>query len=107
MEHRSKMNGMPFAGHGVLTWDPTEKAYKFAWVDSMMPGWVVETGHMEGQNLVLTGETMMMGKKMSVKDVISDRTPTSYTLTSFMNDGSGEKLMMTIKFTKQEAPAKK
>jgi len=48
-----------------------------------------------------------MGKKMSVKDVISDRTPTSYTLTSYMNDGSGEKLTMTIKFTKQEAPAKK
>ena len=51
---------------------------------------------------------MMMGKKMAVKDVISDRAPTSYTLTSYMNDGSGEKKVMTIKYTKQEAaPAKK
>jgi hypothetical protein len=48
---------------------------------------------------------MMGGKKMSIRDVVSDRTPTSYTLTSFMNDGAGEKKSMTIKFTKQEAPA--
>ena len=75
------------------------------WADSMTPGLIFETGHKEADTMVFTGETMMMGKKMSIKDVISDRTPTSYTLTSYYNDGSGEKKAMTIKLTKQEAPA--
>jgi hypothetical protein len=48
---------------------------------------------------------MMGGKKMSIRDVVSDRTPTSYTLTEFMNDGSGEKKTKTNKYTKQEASA--
>jgi hypothetical protein len=107
MEQRSKGAMGAFAGHGVLTWDTNEKAYKFVWADSMGPGVVIETGHKDGENLVFTGETVMMGKKISTKDVWSDRSPTSYTLTSFMNDGSGEKQMMTIKFTKQESAAPK
>ena len=52
----------------------------------------------------------MGGKKIATKTVISDRTPTSYTLTGYANDGSGEKKTMTIKFTKKEpeaTPAKK
>jgi hypothetical protein len=73
----------------------------------MTPGLMLETGHKEGDTLVWKGEAMVMGKKLSIKDVVSDRTPTSYTLTSYMNDGSGEKKVMTIKFTKQEGTAKK
>jgi Protein of unknown function (DUF1579) len=109
MEQRSKSAMGPFTGHGVLSWDPNAKSYKMMWVDSMMPGMVVSTGKKEGETLVWTGEMFMDGKKMAVKDVISDVTPTTYTLTSFMNDGSGEKKTMTIKFTKQEpaAPAAK
>ena len=103
MEERSKGSLGAFSGHGVLTWDPNEKAYKTYWSDSMTPGVTVSTGHKEGDNLVYTGEVMMGGKKMSMRDVVSDRTPTSYTLTEFTNDGSGEKKSMTIKFTKQEA----
>lgn len=107
MEQRSKSAMGAFSGHGVFTWDPNEKAYKFFWADSMTPGVVMETGHKEGENLVLTGETFMQGKKMATKDVMSDRSPSSYTLTSYMNDGSGEKQMMTIKFTKVEPAAAK
>ena len=107
MEQRSKSTMGSFSGHGVFTWDPNEKAYKFVWADSMTPGVVIETGHKEGENLVFKGETTMMGKKMALRDVMSDRSPASYTLTSYMNDGSGEKQMMTIKFTKQEPAAPK
>jgi len=57
--------------------------------------------------LVLTSETTMMGKKTTIKHVISDRLPASYTVTSYMNDGSGEKKMMTVKYTKQESAAPK
>jgi hypothetical protein len=104
MEERSKMGNQSFAGHGVIAWDAEAKAYKMVWVDSMTPGVVMETGQKEGDNLVFKGEMMMMGKKMSLKDVISDRTPTSYTLTSYMDDGSGEKKMMSLKATKEEMP---
>jgi hypothetical protein len=106
MDHRSKMaSGMTFTGHGVLTWDPNDKAYKMVWMDSMTPGVLMSTGKKDGDSLVFTSDVTMMGKKMAMKDVVSDRTPTSYTLTSYYNDGSGEKKSMTIKFTKQEAPA--
>jgi Protein of unknown function (DUF1579) len=106
MDQRSKSAMGPFSGHGVLTWDPNDKVYRFVWVDSMSPGAVFETGRKDGDRIVFTGEATMMGKKVAVKDVIADRTPTSYTLTSYMNDGSGEKKMMSIQFTKQEAAKK-
>ena len=94
-------------GHGMLTWDPTEKAYGWVWVDSVTPGFQILTGHKEGDSLVFTAQPVLMGKKVEVKDVIANRTPTSYTFTSYMNDGSGEKKAMTIKFTRQESPAPK
>lgn len=101
INHNSKSAMGAYRGHGVESWDPDEKVYKMVWVDSMMPGAHVSTGRKEGENLVLTGQIMMMGKKVSMKDVISDKTPTSFTLTSYMNDGSGEKKMATMKFTKK------
>jgi hypothetical protein len=107
MDQRSKSAMGPFTGHGVYTWDPNDKVYRFVWADSMSPGVVIGSGRKDGENLVFTSATIMMGKKVSIKDVFSDRTPSSYTLTSYMNDGSGEKKTMTIQFTKQEPAAKK
>jgi len=94
-----------FSGHGVYSWDGDEKVYKVAWVDNMTPGLASETGKKEGDTLVFTGTPIVNGKKVTVRDVWSDFTPTSHTLTSYMNDGSGEKKVMTAKFTKQETPA--
>ena len=107
IDTRSKNAMGSFSGHGVIAWDADAKAYKFSWVDSMTPALVMETGHKEGGSIVFTGAMMMQGKKYQTKDVISDVTPGSYTLTSYSNDGTGEKKSMTMKFTKQEAPAKK
>lgn len=105
MDIQSKNAMGTFWGHGMMSWDPDAKVYKFAWVESASPGLLVETGKKEGNDLVFTGEVMYMGKKCAVRDVISERTPASYTLTSYWNDGSGEKKIMTIKATKQEQPA--
>ena len=107
MEQRSKGSLGVFSGHGVMTWDPVEKVYKTAWSDSMTPGVLITTGRKEGDKIVYTAEATMMGKKMAFKDVVSDRTPTSYVLTSYINDGSGEKKTMTIRLTRQEPAAKK
>jgi len=94
-----------FRGLGVLAWNPDEKVYKMAWVESAMPGLMIETGTMEGNDLVLRGEVQMMGKTYKVRDVMSDMTPTSYTLNSYMDDGSGEKHVMTVKATKEAGAA--
>jgi len=96
-----------FRALGVLTWNPDEKAYKMGWVDSMTPGINVGTGHKEGSDLVMTSEVKMGGKTYKTKDVMSDWTPTAYTLTSYMDDGTGEKKTMTIKATKEEAKTSK
>ena len=94
-------------GHGMYTWDPTEKAYGFVWVDSQTPGFQILTGHKEGDNLVFTAQPVLMGKKVEVRDVISNRTPTSFTFTIYVNDGSGEKKGDTMKFTRQASSAPK
>ena len=93
-----------YRGSGIMAWDATDKEYKMVWVDSMTPGLVVETGQKEGNDIVMRGEFKMAGKTMKVRDVFSDRTPTSYTITSYMDDGSGEKKTMTTKLTKEEKP---
>ena len=95
-----------FRGMGVLAWSPEENAYKMAWVENMMPGLTLQTGHKDGNDIVLEGETTMQGKKFKMKDVMSDRTATSYTITSYMDDGTGEKKVMTIKLKKEEAKPK-
>ena len=96
-----------FRGMGVLAWSAEDKEYKESWVDSMTPGIILATGHKEANDLVMRGEMKMGGKTFKSKDVFSDRTPTSYTLTSYMDDGSGEKKTMTIKAVKEEKPATK
>ena len=106
---RSTGGPMPtFRGMGIIAWSAEDKQYKEAWIDSMTPGLMLESGNKEGNDIVMHGEAKMGGKTIKVKDVISDRTPTSYTLMSYMDDGSGEKKIMTIKATKEEkAPATK
>src|SRR5712692_3761717 len=48
MDQRSKSAMGPFSGHGVFTWDPNDKVYRFVWTDSMTPGVVIETGRKDG-----------------------------------------------------------
>lgn len=93
-----------FRGMGVMAWSPEDKEYKESWVDNMTPGLALETGHKEGSDLVMRGEVKMGGKTYKVRDVFSDRTPASFTLTSYGDDGSGEKKIMTVKAVKEEKP---
>jgi len=107
MDMKEKSTMGDYTGHGMFTWDPTDKAYRFVFVDSGTPGFQILTGHKEGDSLVFTAQPVLMGKKVEVKDVISDRTPTSFTFTLYANDGSGEKKADTMKFTRQESPSPK
>jgi hypothetical protein len=93
-----------FSGHGVMWWDAKAGGYQGLWCD---PGGC-EVGKgvakWEGNNLVGTDESEMMGQKMAMKESWTDITPNSFT---FVMDGGppgGEmKRMMTIKYTRAGA----
>lgn len=90
-----------FAGHGLTFWDAEAKIYKSYWLDSLTAGSMEMTGRWEGKDLVFTGTTKHMGKAYSMKEVITDITPTSYTMKMYMGEGGPEALVMTLKLIKQ------
>ncbi|MBI3281284.1 MAG: DUF1579 family protein [Acidobacteria bacterium] len=87
-------------GHGIFTWDPAQKIYKNVWFDAFTPGVSIATGQKQGDRFVYIGEFEIGGKKIRYKDVVSDRTPASFTVTSYMIDGTSEKRMVTLKHTR-------
>jgi hypothetical protein len=101
-DYRSEGGAMgSFSGHGVTTWDEHEKVFKVFWVDSMTPGAMAMTGRWEGDSLVYTGEFTQMGKKYTMKQVMTDITPTSSTSTFDLSEEGGPmKRVMTFKYTK-------
>jgi len=97
-----------FAGHGVMWWDAKAGGYQGIWCDSMTPaGCQISKGvtKWEGNNLVGTDESEMMGHKMAMKETWSDVTPDSFTFAMDGGPPGGEmKRMMTIKYTRAGAP---
>jgi hypothetical protein len=90
-----------------MWWDAKVGGYQGVWCDSMTPaGCQISKGitKWEGNNLVGTDESEMMGQKMAMKESWTDITPDSFT---FVMDGGppgGEmKRMMTIKYTRAGA----
>jgi hypothetical protein len=78
-----------FAGHGIIYWDPQEKAYKSLWIDSMSGRVETTTGKWEGNDLVFLGEAEWQGKKFQTLGKMINITPRSYTFT-LANSASGE-----------------
>ena len=97
-----------FAGHGVMWWDAKAGGYQGIWCDSMTPaGCQISKGvaKWEGNNLVGTDESEMMGHKMAMKETWSDVTADSFTFAMDGGPPGGEmKRMMTIKYTRAGAP---
>ncbi len=107
-DYKSSSGMGAFAGHGVVWWDAKAGGYKSVWCDSMTPvGCEPAKGvaKWEGNSLVGTDESEMMGQKMAMKETWSDITPDSFT---FAMDGGppggAMKRMMTIKYTRAGAP---
>lgn len=95
-----------FSGHGIILWDPAEQVYKVFWVDSLMPGVLLTSrGRWEGNDLVfVSDEYVAMGRKLKMKQVMTDITPTSGTNLSYISaDGGPMKLAMTLKYAKAES----
>jgi hypothetical protein len=79
-----------YRGHGVLSWEHDEKIYRMAWAQNVTPGISIETGGMEGENLVTSYEISEHGQKYIVRNVYSDinTTPTRSLPTTWISRGS-------------------
>jgi hypothetical protein len=100
-EYTSKGAIGAFSGHGLTLWDAEAKVYKNYWVDNFTAGSMEMTGGWEGKDFVLKGQMKYMGKAFTMKEVLTDITPNSFTLKMYMSEGGPEMLMLSIKATRQ------
>lgn len=99
-EYNSKGDVGEFVGYGIWAWSPEKKVIESAWSDNMTPGVMWMTGNWKGNDLVFTGSMMMNGKKVSMKQTLTDITDNSHTFHMYMGDAGKEKHMLTIKYTR-------
>ena len=94
-----------FAGHGVVWWDDTKKAYQGLWCDNWGPTCApTGDGKWEGENLVFTGEMQMGPQKMPVRQTYSNITVNSFDWKMEVGDGKGGwKPEMSLKYERAEA----
>ncbi len=94
----------------MIWYDAKAGGYRGVWCDSMSPA--CDAGGLtkwEGENLVGTNDTEMMGKKMSYKETMSNFSPEGFKMDMEMSsEGGPMKHAMTIEYMKaQAAPAAK
>ena len=93
----------PFAGHGVIWFDPQQKLYHGLWCDNWTPMGCdnAGSGNWQGDNLVMTSDNEMWGKKLKMRHTYTDITPDSYTYKIEAGpDENSMKLFLTIKYVK-------
>ena len=107
-QSKSGPMGGKFRGHGVVWYDAKAGGYRSVWCDSMSP--MCEVGGVskwEGNNLVGTTDSEMMGKKVSYKETMSNLSPQGFKMDMEMStEGSPMKHVLSIEYMKaQAAPA--
>ncbi|UCD62919.1 MAG: DUF1579 family protein [Candidatus Zixiibacteriota bacterium] len=65
--YQSEMMGMPFKGMMLQAFDRELQQWQATWVDNMSSRLSIYTGHDDGQRLVLTGEDIYMGEKLTTR----------------------------------------
>ena len=94
----------PFAGHGVMYWDPEEKHYTGTWCDNLGPCATQGTGTWEGDNLVFNSEMKMGGQTAKMRQTYSKITADSYQFEIEMGDPSGNmQPWMTLNYKRAAA----
>jgi hypothetical protein len=93
-----------FIGLSVTWWDETVKGYRALWCDNKIKsGCLVmsKPAHWEGDEFVLRDEFESGGKKLMFKEIESQITPTTYTLTTYLGESESQlKPTSTIHATK-------
>jgi len=88
------------SGLGVAWWDNNAQRYQVTWCDSGNPdgcGIIKHGAKWEGRTVVATDEWQKNGKKIILKEVFSDFTPTSFKQTLYQGESGGElKMFMSI-----------
>ncbi|MEO6213842.1 MAG: DUF1579 domain-containing protein [Vicinamibacterales bacterium] len=104
-DFKGEAMGSPFAGHGVMTWDPAKKKYMGSWTDSMSTGLMIGestydpaakkwSGTMEGPD--------MTGAVTKMRTVV-DMQGASRVMTSFGPGPDGKEMqMMKITYTRRK-----
>jgi len=88
-------------GHGIITWDAKEKAYKEYIVGNGFPGCFVLTGHFENDHLVFQSDGGAGGTGPVMKTVYTEWKPNSMTIEQYFRMGDKPfQLMMTTRATK-------
>jgi hypothetical protein len=105
-DFKGEVMGMPFAGHGVTTWDPAKKKYVGSWTDSMSTGLALGestydpatkkwSGSMEGPD--------MSGKMVKSRSTGEMPTPNTRVMTMFGTGPDGKEAQtMKITYTRRK-----
>jgi hypothetical protein len=101
--------GGKFRGHGVVWYDAKAGGYRSVWCDSMSPGCEIGgVSKWDGDKLVGTTDSEMMGKKVSYHETMSGFSPEGFKMDMEMStEGSPMKHVMTIEYARAGAPAAK
>jgi hypothetical protein len=104
-QSKSGPMGGKFRGHGVVWYDAKAGGYRSVWCDSMSPMCEVGgTTKWDGDKLIGTTESEMMGKKMTYKETMSEFTPNGFKMDmEISSDGNPMKHAMTIEYTRAGA----
>jgi hypothetical protein len=88
-----------FVGHGITAWDPNTKTWRGSWTDSMTPGMMTMECKEEGKDLVCSGESMMEGKKMSMRSRAVNPNPAGWSEVMEMSmDGGPYQKMISFEY---------
>ena len=103
-DYRSTTPAGELSGLSVTWWDGKANGYRAIWCDSRSPGGCTimsKLAKWEGDRFVLGDELERDGKRIVLREVLSDITPTSFTQTLYQGEAGGEpKRMLTIRATK-------
>jgi len=99
------MMGMPFEGHGVMSWDPVKKKYVSIWVDATEPTPAIAEGTYDEKTktLTFTGDAMMMGQKMRMRQVVTLKDADHAAFDMFLTaPGAKEMQSMNIEYSRRK-----
>ena len=72
-EFKADFMGMPFEGHGVLSFDPVKKKYVSIWVDVIEASPAITEGTYDAKTKTINfeGEVAMMGVTQKIREVVT------------------------------------
>lgn len=101
-DFKGEIEGQPFEGHGVTSYDPQAQRYVTVWTDSMVPGVMVLEGKKRGEDLVFEGKAPgPEGKLIKHRSTLSDMSEDSYRMTMERQENGKWVKSFTIDYTRQ------